>query len=214
MAPVISIKDTGTDQTSKVSVNWEAVSTSEGTAVGVAGNVSLAMSLMSKDRPPVLKPAPPSKSALPDGASPVDHYFPADIRNEAPIVTLDEKTNSVRVVYEAVDVEVAGVSANSVDSVAFWKKKSYKWAGDDELVSEPEASTIVQEVMDSSRFERYYPTKVRNFAPAMEMKPPKGDWDTSAYFTLKSDYVTLDETTATAILADPQLQAAAKKVSV
>jgi hypothetical protein len=55
------------------------------------------------------------------------------------------------------------VSANSVDSVAFWKK-TYKYTA-------PDAPEVLAgaEVISTAKFEAYFPTRIRNRAPQIEM---------------------------------------------
>lgn len=78
------------------------------------------------------------------------------------------------------------MSANSVESVAFWKQPIYKYSAPEET-----SSTPAQETISTVKFEKYFPSNVRNFAPMINMKLPMGDWDPSCYLEVGSEFVSL-----------------------
>lgn len=177
LAPVIKIKDTKWDGTSSVSVSMGKIAASEADAVGVAGSAALGATMRRRAVAAGVDAAPIS---LPAGVAPKDFYFPTATRNEAPII--DISPTSISVTYEKINPTVGGAAANSTDSVAFWKKKTYKYTA-------PDAPEVVEgaEVISTAAFEKYFPTKIRNRAPEIVMKRPVSAEDpTGGYLTLDS----------------------------
>lgn len=188
LAPIIKIKDTKSDQTSEVSIEMVPVAADLAAAAGIAGPAALNATLKGRPMPAVLSSAP---SSCPPGTSPADFFFPTSTRNTAPVIELGAD-ESLSVSYDVIETTVAGVSSNAPDSVAFWKEKTYKWVQPSDPASVSSPSTE-PEIIETVLFEKYFPTAVRNRAPIIKMKPPAGSWDTTAYVTLASEYVSLNE---------------------
>lgn len=152
LAPSIHIKDTKWDGTSSISVAMKTIEASEAAAVGVAGNAALGAT-MRRRKPPATALPGGAPATPPAGVAPKDFYFPLSTRNEAPLISFPT-SDSLSVSFEAVNPVVSGAAANSSDSVAFWKKKEYKY-------SAPDAPEVVPgaEVISTAKFEAYFPTK-------------------------------------------------------
>lgn len=206
LAPVISITDTKSDQTSKLSVSMLPVSPNTSDAISIQANVALFLSLKSKVNVPGSAPA--STTPPPVTASPPEYYFPPSLRNKAPVIEFPGNA-AIAVKYEKIDSSIGGVTADSVDSIAFWKKPSYKYDA-------PSASDPAQpEILSTALYEKYFPSNIRNLAPAISMKPP-GPFDRVAepYLKVSTEFVPLDTQAAREISvqkppADPSLKAAA-----
>lgn len=184
IAPKITLVNTGNDGTSKLIVQWETIAPKDSLAVEVTGNSALTAALKSKLSLSALPAV--SKSAAPAGVSPVDYYFPKGKRNIAPVITLDYDSK-IAVSMDEINPVIGGIAANSADkaSTAFWKAKTYKY-------SAPETPGPVAQGADpisTALFEKYFPSSRRNLAPSISIKAPAGDWDTSAYLQVGSEYV-------------------------
>lgn len=179
IAPKISLKDTKFDGTSSVTVQWDAIPPNTSDAISIASNMALAVSLRSKTNRPSL---PGVTGAPPSGVSPADFYFPKDSRNKAPVISF-EHNESISVSYDTIDAKAGGVSANSVESIAFWKQGATKSYG------APDVSSDVPETLETSLYEKYFPSNIRNLAPFIRMKAPAGDWDNSAYIEYGTEFV-------------------------
>lgn len=88
----------------------------------------------------------------------MDEFYPSSTRNQAPFISFGTD-NSLSVAYNIVETEVAGVSSTA--STPFWEQKSYKWTSSDDDGKEQEEF----ETIDTSLFEMYFPSDVRNRAP-------------------------------------------------
>lgn len=183
VAPKISIIDTGSDGTSKVNIEWVVVPPNTADAFTVAGNSALAVSLRSKINTPALPGAP---VPCPPGVAPADFYFPKDTRNLAPVIEF-EYNQSISVGYESINPAVSGITANCVESTAFWKQPEYKYSA-----PEGESSSTAQETLSTTLYEKYYPSNIRNLAPVISMKRPMGDWDPSSFVEVATEFVSLD----------------------
>lgn len=163
LAPVVRIKDTRWDGTSSISVSFESIAPAKAAAVAVAGNAALGATL--RRRSPGSGNLLPGNSAPPAGVAPKDFYFPLSTRNTAPVISFT--ADSLSVSYDTINPSVTGATANSPDSVAFWKKKPYKYAA-------PDAPELVDgwEVIETALFENYFPTRMRNCAPKIEIVAP------------------------------------------
>lgn len=152
LAPVIKIRDTKWDGTSSVSVAMEPVQASNAAAVGVAGNAAFGAT-MRRRKPPATTLPTGAPSSPPPGVTPKDFYFPLSTRNEAPVISFPT-SDSVAISFDTINPVISGATANSPDSVAFWKKPSFKY-------SAPDAPEVVPgaEVISTARFEAYYPSK-------------------------------------------------------
>lgn len=192
VAPKITLFNTGSDATSKVQVEWTVTPPNTADAFTVVANSALAISMRSKTTAPALPSAP---AVCPPGVAPADFYFPKETRNLAPVVSL-AYNESISVSYDKINPVVGGVAADSVESVAFWKTPSYKYSAPDA------APPQQQETISTAKFEAYFPSKVRNFAPAISMKPPAGDWDNSAFLQVGSEFVPLSADTARQLSID------------
>lgn len=151
LAPVIRLKDTKWDGTSSVSVAMEPIAASEASAVGVAGSAALGATLRRR-KPPATALSAAAPTGPPAGVAPKDFYFPKATRNTAPVIAL--ASDSVSVSFDVINPAIGGVSANSSDSVAFWKETPYKYTA-------PDAPEVVEgaEVISTAKFEAYFPTK-------------------------------------------------------
>eukprot|EP00170_Pyropia_yezoensis_P006490 contig_26483_g6511 len=70
-------------------------------------------------------------------------------------------------------------------------------------------------VLETAAYERYFPTKIRNRAPVISMRPPAGPWDTTAYLTVGSEVVQLNASAARQLTVDaPAADAANVRGSV
>lgn len=185
LAPVITIKDTKSDQTSSVAVGMAAIAPDQAAAAGIPGPAALKATLKGRRMPTALPAAP---EACPPGTAPPDFYFPRSSRNTAPVITLGAD-QSLAVSYDVINTTVAGISSNAPDSVAFWKEKTYKWAAP----ADAPAAAPASEVIETALFEKYFPTVVRNRAPVIKMRPPAGPWDDTAYLILDSEFVSMNE---------------------
>lgn len=184
IAPKISIKDTGNPATSSVNFLMQKVLPNTSEATSITGNMSLYVSLRSRINSPALTPT--ETTTPPAGVSPADYYFPKETRNLAPVISF-EYNKSIGVQYNPINPSVGGIEANSVDTIAFWKPKDYKY-------SAPEnADQDEPEVISTAEFEKYYPSRIRNRAPFIQMKKPAGDWDTTAYIKIGSEVVSFNE---------------------
>lgn len=152
LAPSIHIRDTKWDGTSSISVAMKSIEASEAAAVGVAGSAALGAT-MRRRKPPATALPGGAPATPPAGVAPKDFYFPPSTRNEAPVISFPT-SDSLSVSFEKVNPVVSGASANSADSIAFWKKKEYKY-------SAPDAPEVVPgaEVISTAKFEAYFPTK-------------------------------------------------------
>lgn len=192
VAPVISINDTKSDQTSKVTVEFQPVAPKTSQAISVTANSALSVALKSKLAKPSL-PAPDVPTRDPS-LSPTDYFFPLSMRNTAPFIQLVDN-ESISVKYEKVEGKVGNQSSNSVGSPAFWKQKQYKWVSDVDTSSGIPAPTSAATAfkpddIDSKLFEKYFPSSIRNVAPFIEIRPPAGPWDTvSGYIRYGTEYV-------------------------
>lgn len=192
VAPAIKLKDTKFDGTSSVTIQWEEIPPNVSTAQSVEANTALYVALRSRIAPPTA--LPPTES-LPEDASPVDFYFPTHSRNEAPVISF-EYDQSISVSYDTINPQIGGVSANSVESVAFWKETPHKWT------APPTTASPAPETISTALFEKYYPSNVRNRAPMIRMKKPAGDWDTSAYLQVGSEFLDLNVEAAKELVID------------
>lgn len=185
IAPKIYITDTKDESTNSMKIIWEPISLDTSTGTTLLGNVALAATLKSTSVPATAVPTA-EKGPLPDGMSPADFYYPESLRNKAPVISFENDTK-IAVSMDEINPVVGGIAANSVEkqSVAFWKAKTYKYSAADVPPPQPDSS----EPISTAKFEKYFPSAVRNFAPAIEIKPPQGDWDTSAFIVVKNEYV-------------------------
>lgn len=206
MAPKITLVNTGSDATSKLKVHWEVVPPNTADAISTEANVAFNLSLRSQQRTPSL---PSATETCPPGTEPKDFYFPSTTRNLAPVISF-EYNESISISYDKINPSVAGVSACAPDSIAFWKAPNYKYSAPDA----PEAP--MPEIISTEPFEAYFPTRVRNVAPMINMKKPAGDWDKSAFLEVGNEFVALSGDLARELSAsvkanaeDPSLAAAA-----
>jgi len=183
------------DGTAKVGLSMAPVGLDTTMAQTILANMSLFAALKSRTR---LAPSAAAAAARESptgsaGSAPKDVYFPVATRNQAPVISFGAANDSISVAYTAINPVVGGQAANSSDSVAFWKTKTYKY----EAPSTPAAdAAAAPEVLETAAYERYFPTKIRNRAPVISMRPPAGPWDTSAYLTVGSEVVALNSSAA------------------
>eukprot|EP00177_Eucheuma_denticulatum_P000129 GFKZ01000230.1.p1 GENE.GFKZ01000230.1~~GFKZ01000230.1.p1 ORF type:complete len:290 (+),score=42.98 GFKZ01000230.1:335-1204(+) len=206
LAPEISITDTKSDQTSKLAVSMVPVPPRISDAVSIQANVALFLSLKSKINVP--SPSPASTTPPPANVSPSDLYFPVATRNQAPTIEFPDNA-AISVKYEKIDSSVAGVTADSVDSIAFWKKPAFKYD------APPASDSAEAECLSTALYEKYYPSKIRNLAPVISMNPP-GPFDTitEPYLKVSTAFVPLNTEAAREISVerppeDSSLKAAA-----
>lgn len=162
----------------------EPIAPDTATATEIAGNMALVATLQNSAR--VTSAPTASKGPCPEGVAPKDFYFPPELRNEAPVIEV-EYNSSVSVQYKTIEQVVSGTSSNASDSVAFWKQPSYKYEAPDTSDTSDKV-----EVLDTTLYEAYFPTKIRNVAPKIEMRSPAFEGDTTGYFMLDSEYVELN----------------------
>lgn len=164
------------------------------TAQTILGNMALFTALKSRSRLGTSAAAAAVRESPtgPAGGAPKDVYFPTSTRNQAPVISFGAN-DCISVAYAAVNPVVGGVAANSPDSVAFWKAKAYKYEAPP---SPPADAAAAPEVLETAAYERYFPTKIRNRAPVISMRPPAGPWDTTAYLTVGSEVVPLNASAA------------------
>lgn len=179
IAPKITLTDTKDAATSKVSIVWEKLAPKDAMAVDVTANTALAASLKSVSK--VVGALPTTTAPPPPSVAPADHYFPSGVRNIAPVISLTD--DKVAVSMSEINPKVGGISANAPESVAFWKAKSYKYS------APPTPDSVAPETISTELFESFIPSSRRNIAPVITMKKPAGDWDTTAYVTIGSEYV-------------------------
>lgn len=161
VAPKIVINKTNFEPHNVVSVVYEPVYPSLSVAESIASNSAL-LATLKKKRPATLPSSStttPTTSPFTSSSSPADVYYPSSVRNQAPFITFGAD-NSLSVAYEIVEAEVAGVSSTA--SVPFWEAKTYKWASSS---STSEADEEEFETIDTTLFEKYFPSDVRNRAP-------------------------------------------------
>lgn len=171
----------------KLNVTWETLAAPLQAAGTITGNQSLLSSL----KPGTATSSPTIRSRKPEGVSPADWYFPPATRDQAPIVSMDYNKR-VSVAYEEINPLVGGQSANDAKKGAFWKQKTYKYSAADL----PEANSPTDAPIETSEFEKYFPTARRYYAPGIEIKAPAGDWDSSAYLVVKNEYVRINPAAA------------------
>lgn len=202
------------DGTAKVGLSMAPVGLDTATAQTILGNMALFAALKSRTRLGTFaaEAAVRESPTGPAGGAPKDVYFPASTRNQAPVISFGADNDSISVAYTPINPVVGGVAANSSDSVAFWKTKTYKYAAP----PTPEADApAAPEVLETAAYERYFPTKIRNRAPVISMRPPAGPWDTTAYLTVGSEVVQLNASAARQLTVDaPAADAANVRGSV
>lgn len=172
----------------KLKVYWETVASPLVAAGTVTGNSALLASL----KPGTATGSPTVRSAKPDGVAPADWYFPKDMRDKAPVISM-EYNSKVSVSFDEINPLVGGTSAKP--SVAFWKQKTYKYTEAD--LPAPNASTA--DPIETAAFEKYFPTSRRYFAPGIEMRPPTSESDSTAYLIVKNEYVRINAAAARAL---------------
>lgn len=182
------------DGTAKVGLSMAPVGLDTATAQTILGNMALFTALKSRSRLGTSAAAAAVRESPtgPAGGAPKDVYFPTSTRNQAPVISFGAN-DRISVAYAAVNPVVGGVAANSPDSVAFWKAKAYKYEAPP---SPPADAAAAPEVLETAAYERYFPTKIRNRAPVISMRPPAGPWDTTAYLTVGSEVVPLNASAA------------------
>jgi hypothetical protein len=196
VAPVIKITGNGRAEpfsTSGVSVSMQPIAADLAAASGVAVTAALKSTLRAMSR----KAAVPAATAkpVPAGTPPANFYFPpGPDRNVAPVIALSN--DGVSVSFQKIETTVAGASSNSSGSVAFWKQPTYKYSAPADADSGPEP-----EIISTAKFEKYFPTAIRNFVPEMSFRPPAYAGDLSAYFMLDSINIPLDLANATKVYA-------------
>ncbi|CDF37131.1 unnamed protein product [Chondrus crispus] len=193
IAPKIVVVNTGNEQTSRLTLEWAAIPPKTGDATSVLANTALKIALRSISKvassPAPVQPCPPS-------VTPKNFYFPPETRNMAPVISMTAN-ESISVAVESINPSVANVKANSPDSVAFWKTPTYKYSAPD--ADEP----VKPEVLSTELYEAYFPTKIRNLAPKISMRPPAGDWDKTAYLILDKEFVALNPDLARQLTVKP-----------
>lgn len=179
VAPKIAIKDTKSDQTSSITVDFAPIAPN----VSVAQTITANSALVAAMRTHAAYALPATPAAVPAGTSAPDFYFPPASRNQAPFVSSDHSAESVSVTYAAVETTVAGVSSNERGSPAFWKRKEYTRTAPD---GAPHAD---QESLDTSKYEKYFSSDIRNRAPYIKIKAPAGHWDKFASLEVGAEFV-------------------------
>ncbi|GAB0492243.1 hypothetical protein MMPV_003504 [Pyropia vietnamensis] len=194
------------DGTAKVGLSMKPVGLDTATAQTILGNMALFAALKSRTRlaTSAAVAAVRESPTGPAGGTPKDVYFPMSTRNQAPVISFGKDNDSISVAYTAINPVVGGVAANSADGVAFWKNKTYKY----EAPATPDAAPA-PEVLSTAAYERYFPTKIRNRAPVISMRPPAGPWDTTAYLTVGSEVVQLNASAARQLTVDKPAEDAA-----
>nr|7Y4L_KA Chain KA, CaRSPs1 [Porphyridium purpureum]7Y4L_UA Chain UA, CaRSPs1 [Porphyridium purpureum] len=185
VAPEIVLTDKGSDMSRKVKTEDKKVAADQAAAMGILANMSLYASLN-----PVKRMTYKAKEQAPayvkKTGNPVEDFYPSSWRNMAPVISLS--ANRVAVAFEKIDAASNGVKANS-NNKPFWKSgattKNYV-APEAPAQSEPET-------LDDAAYQRYFPARIRNKAPAMEFRRPSfaNTEDPSAYFMLQKETVPL-----------------------
>lgn len=189
VAPKIRLVDTKSDATSKIFIEWETLYPNASEAVTVTSNTALNIALRSRTRGPssagATMPLP-----VPEGMSAADFYFPKEYRNSAPFIDLASR-NSISVEMKFVNPTCGGYEANEAGSTAFWKKRT-----PESDYTPPESVATNQEYdepLNSEEYERYFPTKVRNRAPVINMRGPTEAWrKMPAFLEVGNSYVKLN----------------------
>lgn len=195
MAPVIKLKETDLERQNSISVTLEPISVSLGAADAITSNSALVATLQKKrgSAPATLPPTSKPSSGPANGVSPADFYFPIATRNLAPQICLDTTDNSLSVSFETVKAEVAGVASTSEKEVPFWKQpKPSKWSP----AAVATAAGSPSETLDTTEYEMYFPSSVRNVAPAIVIKAPEDClWNEQPYIQVGSEFVPFNKKT-------------------
>lgn len=211
LAPVITVKDTKTDQLSRIGLSMSPIVLDEATAAALLEKVALTATISRKkgSQQSAIASSSTTQKAVADESvrDTVRRCFPDKYRGLAPVVSVEE--NGVGVRWERIVKVVGGVesgdsggleegagasSGGATKSVPFWKKTELKWA---KMAAQSSAETGQEpEVIETERFEKYFPTRIRNRAPMIRMRAPNGENDRTAFLEVGSEFVGLSESLA------------------
>jgi len=212
-APKISIFDTGMDTTRKISISTVSIDSNLSKATEILANSALLASLNKKGKKSgSMLLSSTSKSTT---GKVEDMYYPLSTRNLAPVIEI-EKGKGIKVSYERIDASSNGIKASTKDSIAFWKKPVTKeYVPQESFGSYATAKSKGNqvEVLDDTLYRQYYPSRIRNKAPAIQMRRPAFENDMSAYLILEPIRAELDYELAAKLGATAQVdESVSKKV--
>jgi len=187
LAPRIRISDTGSDSTRKIEVSSEAIAPSNAASTILANSALFA----AMARRGASEEDGDAASSKPEGMSSADFYYPSSSRDVAPVISIE--SDGVKVSFEPITASVSGRSTSSKPK-PFWAQSTLK-----NYTAPSSADEAAEAPIDDAAFVAYFPARVRNLAPEIQIQSPLIGGG-GAFVTLESTRAKLNTALADQIL--------------